>query len=193
MNDYEQLIKLIFQKHVKDNQSYDYDYQTLDILRACVAKVEFEKSNPNSYFRDRDVEFFYDEDKSLTQLLSSGYIGFAVRTGGNSGGNCWGGEPSYEAASEYTLDNEYLDKVLEVIAPEVTYLTYRKIEKSIIQTTEYTKHEYYGNNDVFHVQLIPIQPLVEMLAEKKSLIPHENVFSLISQYENSLTQKKNKP
>lgn len=188
MNNVEELVKLIFKQHVKENTSYDYDYQSLDILRACVAKTEFEKNNPsNSWWRDRDFESFYDADKSLEDLLKSGYIGFATRTGGNSGGSCWGGEPSYEAESNVSLDSDYLDKVLEVISPEVTYLTYRKIEKSIIKTMEYTKHEYYGNNDIYYVQLIPIADLVSMLAEKNTLVSSEDIEIQTS----TLTQKLN--
>lgn len=190
MENIEQLVKLIFKKHVEENSSHDYDYSTLDILRGAVAKIEFEKSNPSGWFRERDFEFFYDEEKSLIDLLNSGYIGFAVRTGGNSGGNCWGGEASYEAESNVNLYNDYLDKVLEIIAPEVTYLTYRKIEKSIIHNMEYTKHEYYGNNDVYHVQLIPIKELVSMLAEKKVLISENSVDAFIVQFQTVDNKKK---
>lgn len=190
MENIEQLIKLIFKKHVEENSSYDYDYSTLDILRGSVAKIEFEKANPNGWFRERDFEAFYDAEKSLADLLKSGYIGFAVRTGGNSGGNCWGGEASYEAESNVNLYNDYLDKVLEVIAPEVTYLTYRKIEKSIIQNMEYTKHEYYGNNDVYHVQLIPIKELVSMLEDKKVLISKDSVDEFIIEYQTTEHKKK---
>lgn len=193
MKNVEQLVSLIFTKHVQDNKSYDYDYQSLDILRACVAKVEFQKNNPqNTWWSDRDFQSFYDSEKSLADLLKSGYIGFAVRTGGKTGGNCWGGESSYEAESDVNLDNDYLDKVLEIISPEVTYLTYRKIEKSIIQTMEYTKHEYYGNNDVYQVQLIPVKELVLMLEEKNILVSQEEIDKQILEFSQDLPKIKNK-
>lgn len=188
MENIEHLIKLIFKKHVEEDSSYDYD--TLDILRGAVAKIEFEKSNPQGWYRERDFQNFYDAEKSLDDLLHSGYIGFAVRTGGHSGGNCWGGEASYEAESHVNLYNDYLDKILEAIAPEVTYLTYRKIEKNIIKNLEYTKYEYYGNDDIYHVQLIPIKELVLMLDEKKSLTSQENIENLIVQYQTVQNTRK---
>lgn len=194
MNNIQKLIRLIYQEHVKNDQNFNYHYNDLDILLASICKVEFEKNHPDKWFSERDnFQPLYDAEKSLTQLLTSGYIGYCVRTGGNSGGSCYGGEASYQAEDNPQFNNDYLDKILESIAPEVTYLTYRKIEKSIIKTMEYTQSEYYGNNDIYHVQLIPIVPLIEMLEEKKCLLSFEMIEQILVQMENKDLKKKIKP
>lgn len=193
MENLEKLIQLIYRKHVEDSPTYDYDYNTLDVIRAAISKIKFDKENPNSWFDDRGFDPYFDVKKSLNELVDSGYIGFAVRTGGNTGGNCWGGDASYEPEYDVNLENEYLDKVLEVIAPEVTYLTYRKIEKNLIQKTEYVKREYYGNDDRYHVELIVVKDLIDVLKEKNALIDNEKVEQLITQYQSETNAKKLKP
>ena len=60
-----------------------------------------------------------------------------------------------------------LEAVFSAICPEISYLNYRKIEKSLIKTSEYSLSEYYGNKKIFNVQLVPIQPLVDFLIENK--------------------------
>lgn len=190
MEKLEQLIQLIYKKHIEDSPTYDYDYNTLDIIRGSIAKIKFQQENPNDWYDDHRFEQYFDVKKSLNELLNSGYIGFAVRTGGNSGGSCWGGEASYEPESDVNLQNEYLDKVLEVIAPDVTYLTYRKIEKNLIHKTEYVKREYYGNDDRYYVELVVVKDLVQILKEKNTLIDNDKIDQLIADFSNTSSQKK---
>lgn len=193
MENLEKLIQLIYRKHIEDSPTYEYDYNTLDIIRASIAKIKFQQENPNGWFDDHRFEQYFDVKKSLNELVESGYIGFAVRTGGNSGGNCWGGDSSYEPEDNINFDNEYLDKVLEIVAPEVTYLTYRKIEKTLIEKTEYVKREYYGNDDRYHVELIFVKDLIEVLRDKKSLIDSDKVEQLMNDYQSQDNTKKVKP
>lgn len=201
MENVEKLIKLIFKEHLESSKHFQYDHTEIDILRASVSKLnfeykklDFEINNPNQWFREKEnFQFFYDSNKSLNDLLDSGYIGFCTRTGGHSGGSCFGGEPSYEKENDPEMDNDYLDKILEVIAPDVTYLTYRKIEKNILIRTEYTKHEYYGNNDIYYVHLIPIKPLIEILQDKKFIISNDSINQFIIDFETKLNKKKLKP
>lgn len=180
-----ELVKKIYTQHILDLNDFS-SYEEIHVLNSCVKKLEFEKNNPHSYFRDY-VERFYDNKEALDNFLPHNYIGFCVRTGGHSGGSCFGDEASYEKADNINLDSDYLDKVLEVIAPDVSYLTYRKIEKQIIFQTEHIEYEYYGNNDIYFVQLIPIQPLLEMLKEKNYLISDEMAQKLLE------NNKSNKP
>ena len=104
----------------------------------------------------------------------------------------YGGEASYEAEDEINLDNDFLDKILEIIAPDVTYLTYRKIEKEIIIKSQYTKHEYYGNNDVYQVKMLSVKNLLTILSDKKNLISEDQAFLMINHLESELKPKKNK-
>ena len=90
MENIEKLVYLIFKEYIKSTDNYS-SYQEIDILRASVKKYEDEKNNPDKWYSSRDnFEPLYDLDKSLDELTKSGYIGYVVRIGGNSGGNCWG-------------------------------------------------------------------------------------------------------
>lgn len=194
MENIQKLIHLVFRDHIKNDESFNYSYNDLDVLLASVCKVEFEKNNPNQWFSERDsFTPLYDSEKSLTQLLNSGYIGYCVKTGENSGGSCFGGEASYQSEDNYQLNNDYLDRVLEIISPEITYLTYRKIEKNIIKKMEYTQHEYYGNNTIYNVQLIAIVPFIKILQEKNCLLSSDKIDQLLVEMETKFLKKKIKP
>lgn len=189
MEKIEELVKLIFKKNAKNDPSFEYSYVNFDILRICVAEIEFKKTNPKEWKSLKDIQTFYDAEKSISDLLDSGYIGFTIRTGGRSGGDCWGSQSSEERDNDIDTYNNYLDNILEIIAPELTYLTYRKIDKNIIKKSQYTKHEYYGNSDVYHVELIPIKELVETLNDKKVLISQDSVGKLLTKYQDNNNKK----
>lgn len=194
MENVQKLVKLLFKKYMETSEAFEYGYDELDVLRACICKLEFEKTHPNEYFNEsKHLQSFYDSKKILDALLTYDYIGSLVRIGGNSGGSCFDTDSSYESEGRVQFDQQYLDLVLETIAPDLTYLTYRKIEKSIILTLEHTKYEYYGNNSVYSIQLIPIKPLIEMLHEKKCLISSDMVDNALLSLESNSDKKKMKP
>lgn len=83
-------------------------------------------------------------------------------TGGYSGGACWEGcvaEP-YEVSEVPNFD--VLDAVLKKIAPDVSYLQYKRVEKFITNSSE-TEYEYYGNSTDWAVRFIVLEDLYELL------------------------------
>lgn len=82
--------------------------------------------------RDRGNKYMYGE----------------VELGGASGGSCWGGTASHYSTGREASEAEVLefDRLLEEIAPNISFLKYKNLINSIHwSTTEYCDNEYYGN------------------------------------------------
>lgn len=79
-------------------------------------------------------------------------------TGGMSGGNCWGDEatPIYYADEEKELSD--LDRLLQAIAPNITYLNYREIAK-LIDEHRWSQSEYYGNHYDYAIKYVNLKDL----------------------------------
>lgn len=89
-------------------------------------------------------------------------------SGGWSGGSCW--DDSNPQPFERNKPNfEVLDLVLKEIAPNVTYLQYKDIEK-LIHTNSETEYEYYGNSSDFSVEYIILSELENYLTITQPLI-----------------------
>ena len=68
-------------------------------------------------------------------------------TGGQSGGSCWDTGDSVYSSDDGELEPEFddLDKILEIICPEVSFLQYKKILREVIKNNSYRDDDYYGN------------------------------------------------
>ncbi len=128
----------------------------------CYTVTENEFVNKTkSYYEQRRDKNKYDK-KTPYMILAEECIG------GNTGGNCWGGEPhGYtrpEGAQECQENFEsYLDRFIERLVPNITYLQYKRILK-LRQTGEYSIHEYYGNSSDYMMLYISLQDLYNELA-----------------------------
>lgn len=93
------------------------------------------------------------------------YIEKTWDKGGMSGGNCWGDEPHPylgEEEPEFTA----LDSILESVCPNISFLTYKKLG-SIIEETEKSHREYYGNFSTTGIKRIKAINLYNFLKEHK--------------------------
>ena len=88
---------------------------------------------------------------------------YAYETGGVSGGSCWesSNPQSYEAENKDT-GFVILVWVLEKFAPNITFLKYQKLSKSI-SSFEHTEYEYYGNRTDYKVQYLSLDTLVDFI------------------------------
>lgn len=84
------------------------------------------------------------------------------RIGGITGGNCWGDEANESVSADDEPDYAGLDELLLEIAPNTTFLQYKKM-LSAEQTYEYTEYEYYGNRYYYKVKYIRIKDLYDIL------------------------------
>ncbi len=91
----------------------------------------------------------YDNYSKIVHELYGNVKDYRVEwtIGGTSGGNCWGDEahPFHTDDPEPELD---LDKLFEVICPNMTFLQYRKVIASVLKRSTETYEEYYGNSTV---------------------------------------------
>ena len=89
-----------------------------------------------------------------------------VETGGTSGGNCWNDDEArpYVADEAEEEPMKVLDILLEEIAPKITYLQYKKIQK-LIHSNEHTEWQYYGNSTDYKIEYILLPELENLLAQ----------------------------
>ena len=81
------------------------------------------------------------QDKTKPQLSVEWTIG------GQTSGSCWDtgdSDPHHGVTADDEPELDGLDRILEEIAPGITYLEYKKLAK-IMKTHDHTEHEYYGN------------------------------------------------
>ncbi len=82
---------------------------------------------------------------------------------GADGGSCWGTDAEYYEGDPEP-DFVALDKALAIIAPTLTHLHYREIERAVI-SSDTTDYHYYGNYDDWGICFIPL-PTIYAILEK---------------------------
>jgi hypothetical protein len=98
------------------------------------------------------------------------YINY--ETGGYSGGNCWDDtKPQPYTVADRDDDFTSLVDCLEEVAPQVTFIQFRKIE-SLVEKTEHGYTEYYGNSTDYMVEYIHLDVLWDVL-EKYGYVTDE--------------------
>jgi len=98
-------------------------------------------------------------DGIMEHVIISSY-----ESSGMEGGSCWGDEPQYFSRNQPTEHMRVLDIVLEEIAPNISYLHYKKIS-TLINNSEKTHWEYYGNYTESVVEYIVVSELEKLLEE----------------------------
>jgi hypothetical protein len=102
-------------------------------------------NNISRDFPYRKRRRYYTNDKPEEPKPEEAQIQISWRTGGMSGGSCWGSEADQPVSAEPEPEFEDLDKVLELIKPDLTFLQYKALTRALIQTDNHTESEYYGN------------------------------------------------
>ena len=109
----------------------------------------------------------YSRDKEIVpEEVPSIYTQW--KTGGKTGGNCWGDEAEEYVQEEQEPFFKDLDNLLTKIVPKLSFIQYKDIE-SFIRYHQYTEHEYYGNYDNFKRKFIVIETLYNYLKEVDQL------------------------
>ncbi len=96
-------------------------------------------------------------------LLSISWV-----TGGMSGGSCWGHQPE-QIDSEPEPKFEVLDKVLQIVCPTISYLSYRKIESDLIKEGSNGDSGYYGNYTNYAIKYLLLKDLYDFLVNEKMI------------------------
>lgn len=110
---------------------------------------------------------FLEEIKEICYVdyelgTGSEYIYKSWRTGGLTGGSCWGtsADTPIEADSEPEWDE--LDTILEKYWPSITYLQYKKLILKAKVETE-TVDDYYGNYTIYTKKKMYLRDLYDVI------------------------------
>jgi hypothetical protein len=93
-------------------------------------------------------------------------------TGGACGGNCWNdADPESVRVSADPTPTSFkdFDAALEVVCPNMTFLQYKRLEATVVQTDNETHYEYYGNYKTYGYRIVMLKRLFEEL-QKMNLI-----------------------
>ena len=95
-------------------------------------------------------------------------ISISWTTGGECGGSCWDtGEHKHRPlTAEPEPEFEDLDKILEAVCPNMSFLQYKRICSQCIEFDTDTRNEYYGNYTCIGIKRILLPKLFEVLKEK---------------------------
>ena len=91
-------------------------------------------------------------------------LSLSWKTGEDSGGNCWGGKSTYIPCNQPQPDFSILKEFLLTLNPDFKLRDYDSIV-SLIQFSEESSREYYGNGSYFNKLSIEKKDLIIKLKE----------------------------
>ena len=88
------------------------------------------------------------------------------QTGGQSGGSCWddGDTTHYAESGEPEPEFESLDNILLEVAPQLSFLHYKKLSQ-VIKVDDNRENDYYGNYTDYAIKTITIDDLWDFLVQ----------------------------
>jgi len=113
------------------------------------------KINYNEFINKFDGYWYLNPDNK--PKLSVSWI-----VGGQSGGSCWGDEPTPISGDSEPPMKE-LDAILKEVAPTISYLDYRKLATLIKEGDGESDWEYYGNYTDRRVKTLYAKDLYDFL------------------------------
>ncbi len=134
--------------------------QFLHAIRSKDINTTFGSVVAQSKYNERVFMIYNDEALKPSDVVFKEWI-----TGGITGGNCWDNQ-THLRESDQEPEFSSLDKILENLYPNITFLQYKKLMK-LVKTTEYISSGYYGNYEEYRVEYIILQDLYDSLVEMK--------------------------
>lgn len=113
------------------------------------------------------------DEKSLLQAIlynptsdisEDSLLVVAWRKGGMDGGDCWGGEAQPWSSGVEAGEPVALDTLLEVVAPSISFLQYKKL-LGMMKTDTVEDREYYGNSTTYGYKAIAVKDVHRFLIE----------------------------
>ena len=141
-------------------------------LQISVPKyVEPDPTKKKGWMEDYAERHWYDSSGYKLYHKEPALIN-SWETGGVSGGSCWdSSNPQPYSSGKVEPEWTELTNILEIFAPEITFLKYKAL-MGLTKMTEKTEHEYYGNCTDYAIRVLPLKTLYEFLDEK-GLLPNE--------------------
>lgn len=122
---------------------------------------EIQEINASGEF-DSWYQGIYKEATGVPDNMKDIAVYMRWNTGGVSGGSCWDSSDPQPYDGEGEPDFKVLDVVLAKLAPNITHLHYKEIERAVI-STETTDYHYYGNYDDYEIKFISLPVLYNLL------------------------------
>ena len=107
----------------------------------------------------------YSWMRSKSDTVKRDYIHEDWIVGGMTGCNCWGDNDDRSVTAEEEPEFEYLDVILSIFCPNITFLNYKQKILPLIKTEDYTQNEYYGNHYDKRRKVIFLDELYEVVKE----------------------------
>ena len=108
-----------------------------------------------------------DIERKIRKILSTTNLEISIdwTTGGLRGGSCWGDKADIprEADPEPTFDE--LNIVLEELCPNMSFLSYGKLVRTLVKQSERTRDDFYGNYSVEARKTVVIKELAQYLVD----------------------------
>ncbi len=82
-----------------------------------------------------------------------------------TGGNCWDGSAKQFVQAEEPTELTELDKIIDNLCPNISYMKFRKINEIVQTTTKNGGGDYYGNYYDYTVKYIILKDLYQKLVE----------------------------
>lgn len=114
------------------------------------------------------------------QEIRDGKIEIEWTTGGRTGGSCWDTgdrDPHYAIEGEPEPEFEDLDRLLEALTPNMTFLQYKKIRRDMVVVNSRSRNDYYGNYTNMATKTVDLRQLYTYLLSKGHL---DNLVVLIA-------------
>lgn len=100
----------------------------------------------------------------VEELLKYRMICFVMEESATSFSSCWSPNPFSIEPTMSLEDEGLLDLIVEAIAPNLSFLKYKRL-KSILSATEVYEPEYYSDGTYYKVGLVPVSKLAQYLIE----------------------------
>lgn len=86
-------------------------------------------------------------------------------TGGRCGGNCWDAAADQEIYPDPEPDMNLLDNLLEEVCPNLGVKQYRMLLSQVVQITDRSDYEYYGNYTDYGIKTIMFRDVYDSLVD----------------------------
>lgn len=90
-------------------------------------------------------------------------------TEGQEGGSPWGGEHRPIRNIESEPETEELYKLLEMVAPDISFIQFKRLESTVVTTSRWTSSDYYGNWWAGPEKKVNLNRLYDFLSERELL------------------------
>ena len=181
----ERLILSVYKDYLMENYTYSNGRgckrSILDMLGQTCVKYEHHLNNPNIAYSESNPlhkVFGCDKDKNgyivarplsenegtarVNELLSYRTVCFIMEESKTSFDSCWSPNPFSLSPTISIEDENLLDSIIEVIAPNLSFLSYKRM-KSILLATEVYEPEYYSEGTYYKIGLVSVSNLAEYL------------------------------